>query len=223
MFLFLLVLCRGSVSGEIGPRRFHQSRPRWSHCCHPFHMRKRKRNIIRSFFTIPFFIGRILSLRQFKHTLFFTQTGRGRKKEEGKAISSSIFSLPPLFFQGRLLRNFLSLSLSLSLSSFYITVAIATDLEEEGEKEKKNSGGGGVEMDFFSFLSLRTRDGRESARGSADRALQPSKDSFTLNTFDSPFKPDPNWKPFYLTIPLPLFCLTRVMNTKIKTTPTFRS
>ena len=208
LFLFLLVLCLGSwVAKSVGGGFINHGHAGHTHCCRPFHMRKRKRNIIRSLFTIPLFIGRILSRRQFKHTLFFTQTGRGRKK---RRKGNFLFNFLPRsllfsFFQGRLLRNFLSFSLFLSLPSISRWRSQLTCRRRREKRRKKNSGGGGgVEMDFFSFLSLRTRDGRESARGSADRALPPSKDSFTLNTFDSPFKSDPNWKPF-LPYPYPYF------------------
>ncbi len=138
------------MSGEIGRRRFHQSRSRWSHCCRPFTCAREKGILFVPFSQSPFLLGESWASAN-SNTHFFSHKQEGEEKR-GKAISSSIFFPPSSsFFQGRLLRNFLSLSLS--LSSFYITVAIATDLEEEEEeKEKKNSGGGGVEMDFFSSL-----------------------------------------------------------------------
>ena len=80
------------MSGEIGRRRFHQSRPRWSHCCRPFHMRKRKRNIIRSLY----YWANVEPPPPIQTHTFFHTNRKGKKKEERKAISSSIFSL--LFF-----------------------------------------------------------------------------------------------------------------------------
>ena len=157
------------------------------------------------------------------HTFFHTNR-KGKKKEE-RQFPLQFSSLPPLLFFRVDFCVIFFLSLFLSPPSISRWQSQLTWRRRRKKRRKRTVVAVVSRWIFLApcFLSLRTRDGRESARGSADQALPPSKDSFTLNTFDSPFKPDPNWKPFFLTIPIPLFCLTRVMKTKIKTTPTFRS
>ena len=137
------------------------------------------------FSQFPFLLGESWASAN-SNTHFFSHKQEGEEKKRKERQFPLQFS-PSLLFFFRVdfcVIFFLSLSLFLSPPSISRWRSQLTWRRRE-KRRKKNSGGGGVEMDFLApcFLSLRTRDGRESARGSGQKNSGPSpcrQDSVSL-------------------------------------------